>query len=175
MQNKIKISQDELYKYLCDHDVKVSRIAKLMDVSPSVITECFKHSNNRHGNPRYFSVENIRKLNEALEKFAEQLRSCLVTFGSDKMYTNSCGRVYDPGMIEPLNNLGEMVNLLTLIQRVLGWSKAKKVSVFSIPASKAYGNISESDVAKINAEILAVAGVLDGVEVMPDEKAFKGY
>lgn len=172
---KVKMSQDTLYKYLTDHDVKISRIAELMGMSLAAVVNCFKHSLNSHGYPRSFSVENIGKLNDALQKFVFQLRSSLITFGSDKMYTNKHGRTYDPGMIEPINYMGELLNMTSLIKRLLGWSKTKKLSIFSSPSSKNYGNISESDVTAINAEALSIAGVLENVEVVPDENAFKGY
>ena len=90
------------------------------------------------------------------------------------MYTNKNGRTYDPGMIEPINILGEYLNMTAVIERLLGWSKSKKSNVFAAPTSKNYGNISEDDVNKINMEVLAIIGVLENVEVIPDENAFKG-
>lgn len=174
VQYKTKMSQDAIYKFLTDHDVKISRLADLMGVIPTFVISCFRHNNNSNGNPRYFSKENIEKLNVALQQYSADLRSCVMTFGTDKMYTNKQGRVYDPGMLEPLNQLGEQMNLIGLTSRILGWSKSKKRSVFSSPTSKAYGNISETDIMAINAEILAVAGMLDNVEVVPDDKAFDG-
>lgn len=172
---KVKMSQDELYKYLNEHGVIMSRIAELMGVNSSFVFSSFRHLNNYHGNPRCFSVENIKKLNDALRKFAIQLHLCVMTFGTEKTYTNRLGRTYDPGMIEHLNCLGDLLNLTALVERVLGWNKGKRVSVLTDTMSKAYGNISKSDITKINAEILAVAGVLENVEVVPDENAFKGY
>lgn len=171
----MKMTQDELYKYLTEHDVKVSRIAELMGVIPQMVISCFRHNKNHNGNPRYFSVESIGKLNDALPKLAIQLRQCVMTFGTDKMYSNKYGRTYDPGMIEQFNYLGELMNLTNLVKRILGWSRSKKNSVFCSPKSKAYGNITKDDVTKVNAEILAVAGVLEGVEVVPDVNAFDGY
>ena len=171
---KVKMTQDALYKYLTDHDVKISRIAELVGLAPHCVISYFRHNNNSNGNPRYFSTENIHKLNEALPKLAMQLRYSLITFGSDKMYTNRHGRVYDPGMIEPLNELGELMNLTGLTGRLLGWSKFKKMSVFSSPTNKAYGNISESDIMAINTEIVSVAGVLENVEIVPDDNAYDG-
>lgn len=173
-QQKMKMSQDQLYKYLNDHDVKVIRLAELMGKTPSVIISNFRHHKNAHGNPRRFSVENIRQLNEALHVIARELRGCVLSFGTDQMYTNKHGRTYDPGMIEPMNRLGELMNMTGMTQRLLGWNNLKKLNTFSNPSSKAYGNISEADVMTINAEVLAVAGVLEGLEVVPDENAFDG-
>ena len=170
----MKMSQDQLYKYLTDHDVKVIRLAELMGKTPAVIISNFRHHKNAHGYPRRFSVENIRQLNEALQAIARELRGCVLTFGTDQMYTNKHGRTYDPGLIEPLNRLGELLNLTALVNRLLGWNKGKKTSILTDKISKAYGNISEADVMTINAEVLAVAGVLEGVEVVPDENAFDG-
>lgn len=170
----MKMSQDDLYKYLNEHDVKVSRIAELMGKTPQAIISNFKHHKNAHGYPRRFSVENIRLLNEALAVIARELRGCVMTFGTEQKYTNKHGRTYDPGMIEPMNRLGELMNMTGLVERLLGWSKGKKLAVFSTPASKAYGNISEADVKTINKEVLEVSGVLEGMEVVPDENAFDG-
>lgn len=172
---KMKMSQDALYKYLNDHDVKMTPIAKLMGVVPEVVMSCFKHHMNHNGNRRSFSVENIAKLNDALPQLAKDLRSCVMTFGTDKVVTNRRGVTYDPGMLEPMKELGKVMNVMALIERLLGWSKPKKRSVFNSPTNRAYGNITEQDVAIINKEILEVAGVLGNIEVVPDVNAFEGY
>lgn len=171
---KIKPSQDALYRFLLEHDVIISRLAELMGIGSSTIFSCFRHSKNRHGNPCYFSVENIEKLNKALCLIAEELRNNIIIFGSDKLYTNKHGRTYDPGMIEPLSRLGRLVNITKMTGRLLGWTKSKKESVFCTPSSKNYGNISEADVMKINAEVMLVAGILERTEVVPDERAYDG-
>lgn len=167
---KIKPSQDALYRFLLEHDVKVSRLAEFMDMTPQNAISCFRHIKNRHGNPRYFSVENIGKLNNALCLIAEELRNSIIMFGSDKLYTNKHGRTYDPGMIESLNRLGRLVNITKMTGRILGWKKSKKDNIFSDPSSKNYGNISETDVMKINTEVMSVAGVLERTEIIPDER-----
>lgn len=171
---KMKISQDALYKYLNEHDVKLIRIADLMGNTPSMVVSNFRHHNNARGYPRRFSVENIRKLNDALQVIASELRGCMLTFGTDQLYTNKHGRTYDPGLIKPLNRIGELLHLTSFINRLLGWNEGKKKSVLADKISKAYGNISEADVMTINAELLAIAGVLEGVEVVPDDNAFNG-
>lgn len=167
---KMKISQDALYKFLLEHDVIILRLAELMGIGSSTIISCFRHSKDRHGKPRYFTVENIEKLNNALCLIAEELRNNIIMFGSDKLYTNRHGRTYDPGMIEPLNKLGKLVKLTRMICRILGWTKSKKESVFCIPSSNIYGNISETDIMKINTEVMSVAGILERTEVIPDER-----
>lgn len=172
-QQKMKMSQDKLYEFLTAHDVKVIRIAELMGKTPAVIISNFRHHKNAHGNPRRFSVENIAQLNEAIAVIAKELRTCVLTFGTSKKYTNKHGRTYDPGLVEPMKRMGELLNLTSLTNRLLGWSKVKKETILSDASSKAYGNISETDVMAINAEVLAIAGVLEGVEVVPDDNAFE--
>ena len=169
---KVKMSQDSIYDYLTKHGVIISRIGELMGMEPSSVISCFKHHLNPRGIPRHFTVRGIAKLNDALQVLVGELRSHVVVFGSDKVYTNKHGRTYDPGMIEPLNELGKYMNLMSLTNRLLGWNQRKKLNVFSSPATKNYGNISESDVNAINAEVLSVAGVLEGVEVVPDDDAY---
>lgn len=171
----MKMSQDALYKYLTDHDVKVIRIAELMGKTPASIISNFRHHANAHGNPRRFSVENCRQLTEALHVIASELRRCVMTFGTEKMYTNKHGRTYDPGLVQPMKRVGELLSLTSLVYRLLDWKEGKKMNILCSPSCKVYGNISEDDVMKINAEVLAVAGVLENVEVVPDENAFDGY
>lgn len=170
----LRISQDELYKYLKEHDVKMSRVAEEMGMAPATVTSCFQHRNNRHGNPRHFTVENVKKLNISLCALSEKLRSCVLKFGTDKMYTNKHGRTYDPGMIEPINRLGEFLNMTAVMERLLGWSKSKKANVFTSPSIKNFGNISEEDVNAINMEIISVASFFESVEVVPDKNTLNG-
>lgn len=173
-QQKIKMSQDELYQYLNDHDVKVIRLAELMGKTPAVIISNFRHHANAHGNPRRFSVENCRQLTDALHVIASELRGCVMDVSKEKEDTNKHGRTYYPTMIKPINRVGEILNLTHLVERILGWNKGKRTSVLSDSNSRAYGNVSKSDVLLINIEIASVAGVLDLVEVVPDKEAFDG-
>ena len=55
------MSQDELYKYLKEHDVKISRIADEMNIGTSTVSACFNHSRNRYGNPQRFTMDNTIK------------------------------------------------------------------------------------------------------------------
>ena len=174
-KNITKISQDTLYKYIREHDVKISRIADAIGMDQGSVSACFLHLNNRHGHPKSFTVENIAKLNEGLRTFAIKLRGCMLQFGTEKMYTNKHNRTYDPGMIEPINKLGEYLNMAAVMERLLGWNKNKKLNVFSNKASKIYGNISQKDVDALNMEIISIASFFDSVEVVPDDNAFDGY
>ena len=167
MEGKIKVSQDTLYRYLLDHNVKVIRFAELMGTTESYIHLCFKHQGGRGTYVRTFSAPMIAKLNGAMLQVANELRGCVLTFGSDKTYTNSHGRTYDPGLIEPMKHVGDFLMLTGLTQRILGWSESKKENVLVTKTSKAYGNISREDVDRINAELLSVAAVLESYEVVP--------
>lgn len=168
------MSQDQLYKYITEHDVKFSRLAEQMGISPTAVSSYFRHLPNMHGNLRTFSVDNIKKLNDAIRGFSQELRACLLHFGTGQMYTNKHGRTYDPGMIEAINRLGKYINTTALLCRMLGWSKSKKANVFGASTSKNYGNISQEDVDVLNVEVMSVAGFLENVEVVPDENAFDG-
>lgn len=171
---RMKMSQDKIYEFLTAHDVKVSRIAELMGKTPQAIISCFRHHNNAHGYPRRFSVENIRQLNDALAEIARELRGCMLEFDTS-VEPNSRGVKYDKGLIDPINHLGKLLNMTSMLERLLGWTKNKKLAVFSTPSSKIYGHISENDATIINIEVNAIAGVLESVEVVPDENAFEGY
>ncbi|MBR5395801.1 MAG: hypothetical protein IK144_12095 [Bacteroidaceae bacterium] len=154
-----------------DHNIKLVRIAEIMGVSEASVNSCFRHHNDVHGNPRSFTRYNIRKLNVALEQMADELRGCMLTFGSDRTFTNMRGSTYDPALIEPIKRIGNLLNLTALVSRVLGWNQNKKENTLVSPSSKNYGNISKADADRINAELLAVAGVLSSYEVVPDESS----
>lgn len=164
--NKIQVTQDILYKYLVDHDIKLVRLAEMIDKDPDVVTSCFKHRNDMHGVPRSFSGNNIIRINDAMPRLADEIRKCMIVFGSPQVYTNKFGSTYDPGMIEPLKKLGQYLNITGLTARLLGWSKNKKASVLCRPNALNYGNISESDIVAINTEILSIAGVLSSYELV---------
>ena len=166
---KVKVSQDTLYQFMLAHDVKMTRLAQLIGKSDDVVTSCFKHHKDVHGNPRRFNREHIKAINEALPQLAQELQARLLTFGSEQTFTNTHGRTYDPALIEAINNLGTYLNVTGMMTRLLGWTKGKKSAVFCQPSSKAYGNISEQDMITINNEVLAVAGVLSNYEVVADD------
>ena len=168
---KIKVSQDALYSYLTEHDVKLSRLAELMGKTLPVVSSCFLHHKDMQGRPRYFTRQNVEVINQVLPQIAAELRSLLLTFGSDQVRTNSRGRTYDPALIEPLKAIGQYMNLTALVERVLGWNKHKKEAILVTPSNKTYGNISEADVLAINNELLSVAGVLSSYEVVPDSES----
>ena len=92
----------------------------------------------------------------------------MLKFDRQRAVTNSRGTAYDRGLVEPMKAIGRLLNLTALTERVLGWSKKKKDSIIVSPTSKVYGNITEADAAAINTELLTVAGVLAGYEVVPD-------
>lgn len=171
-QKKMQMLQDDLYQYLTDHDVKLSRLAELMGKSLPVLNSAFRHHKNNAGYERNFSVENIALLNQSLPLLADELRQCLLTFGSDLTFTNKRGTTYDPALIEPIKQLGRYLNLVTLTERILGWNKTRKRNVLADTHSKVYGCISQFDMMTLNAELLSIAGVLEGTEVIPDDDAY---
>ena len=163
---KIQVTQDALYEYLLAHDVKMSRLAEMIGVVPEVVLSCFKHHCDWHGRPRKFNAKHIASINEALPRLADELKGCLLMFGSDRTYTNRFESTYDPALVEPLKGLGHYLNLTGLLTRVLGWSASKKNAVISRPNGRMYGCISQDDVTAINTEILSIAGVLANYEII---------
>jgi len=169
---KVKVSQDKLYEYLKAHDVKLVRIAELMGKSLSVVSSCFLHHKDVHGKPRCFSVENIELLNKALPVIAEEMRGCLMTFGSPKTFKNSWGFTYDPALVEPMKRVGRYMSIGPLTERLLDWSRSKCKNTLNDLNGPVCGNIMEGDVMSINTELIAVAAVLEKYEVVPDEDAY---
>lgn len=166
---KTKVSQDFLYKYLTEHNVTISQFARLMGVSVGIVSGSFHHDLDRHGKPLKFSRANIEKLNAALQTLADQLRQATITFGSEQTFTNSRGTTYDPGTREAVLRLSDYFKISYFMERVLGWKDGKRKMILVTPSSKVYGQVSQDDVNRINAELLSVAGVLSSYEVVPDE------
>lgn len=167
---KVKVSQDVLYQFLKEHDITKVIIAKKMGVSESIVGGCFRHVLNRHGKPLSFSKANLVKLNDAIQQIADDLRNCVITFGSSEMFTNKRGTTYDPGTLETIHEIGNYFVLNQLTERLLGWSKTRCGMVVSIKSSPVYGNVTEDNVNRINAELLSVAGVLSSYEIVSEEK-----
>ena len=166
---KIKISADTLYMYLVDHDITITRLSDYMGVSNGIVMGCFRHNPNKQGNPLSFSAANIKRMNEAIMRIAEDMRKGLLVFGTEQTYTNRHGAVYDPGLVSSVKqHLGKFFKLRNLTERVLGWNGGKYNLTISSPKSKIYGNISKDDADRLNAELLAVAGVLSSYEVVAD-------
>ena len=166
---KSKISQDTLYEYLKEHGISDSCIARHMGVRQCHVNSTFLHHKDNFGVPRKFSERMLPKLNNALWSIADELRQSVIEFGTDQMETNRLGTTYDPGTIPAIKNLSNYLNLTHLCKRVLGWSKERKDATLSGPSTKRYGHISADDVARINAELLSVAGMLSGIEVVADD------
>lgn len=159
--DKVIVTQDFLFEYLTQHNVNMKRLSELMGVSNAIVMFCFRHDLNRHGKPQKFSASNIEKLNNALPQLAQQIRGAVMTFTSDQ--------TYDRDMVPYVNALQRWFKLGGFLQRVLGWSLSKKEAVLCSPAAKSYGNITADHVARINAEILAVSGMLGGIQVAANE------
>lgn len=168
---KVKVSTDTLYKYLVEHDFTISLLGDYMGIRNGVLMGCFRHNLDRHGKPRSFSQANVERMNDALVCIVEDMRKHVLVFGTDQRFTNNRGTTYDPGQIESIKQgIGKFFKMRGLTERVLGWNRTKYNFTLSAPGSKIYGNISREDVDRLNAELLAVAGVLSGYEVIPDEK-----
>lgn len=168
--SKVKVSSDFLYARLMDHDIIISMIATRMGVSKSIVRDCFQHRLNRHGKPLKFSQANIARLNTAIGQIAKELRECLIPFGSNQTFTNQWGKVYDPGVMPAFNKIASYFNMTALTNRLLGWKKSKRNTVFCV-SSGIYGHVTKEDVDSINAELLAVAGILESIEVVADDDA----
>lgn len=166
--DKILITQDTLYKFLINHDVKLVRLAELSGMSETSIHVCFKHYPLPSGQPRLFTRQALELLNEALEVMAEDLRGCLLQFGTEQVFTNQRGNTYDPGLLEPMKRIGKYLNLTAVVNRVLGWNKRKKENILVTPSSKVYGCISREDAERINEELLLVSGAMMSYELVSE-------
>jgi len=171
---KIQVSQDFLYDYLKEHSFIITVLSTYMGISESIVRGCFHHDLNRLGRPMSFSAANIAKLNEALNAIADNLRRCVLTFGSDQAFINQRGTAYDPGLVEQIKNgMGKFFKMKGMTERVLRWNKTKCYTTLAVRKSPMYGKVSREDADRLNAELLSVAGVLSSYEVVeqnPDKQ-----
>ncbi len=162
---KAKMNQDELYQYLLSHNLTIKRLGELIGQCDTIMSSAFKH-HKMNGKPLYFSAVRLTRINEALPVMADEITSRLLKFNPENNISPLPNRRYDPGCVDQLRRVGDYFNIKGLTARVLGWTKAKKESVFT-SVSKGYGHITEADVTAINTELLAVAGVLRAIEIVP--------
>lgn len=169
MVQKEPIVQDDLYKFLLMHDVKISRLAEMIGMKkPEPLLSCFKHHNDWHGRPRKLNADHIAALNEAMPRLAEYLLNCRLKFDAERAKTNTWGSTYDKGLVEPIKLIGSYLNITKMLKRVAGWNNGKKCAVLSRPNGKMFGCITKADAVAINQELLAVAGVLEKYELVAD-------
>lgn len=166
---KKKVTSDELYKFLTDHHIIISKVSEVMGASHSIVSRSFKHGLDRLGKPIKFSPANLLKLNMAIGQIAAELRTMEIKFGSDQTYTNQRGSTYDPATVEAIQQLGDYFNLKGMTHSVLGWNETRKRTTLSIKNSPVYGNITKDDVERINMEVLSVISTLDSIEVVAHE------
>ena len=170
---KVQVTSDTLYQYLLEHNFTISLLSKYMGVSNGIVCNSFQHVPNRLGKPMKFSAANLERLNAALPQIADDLRRATITFGSDQTFTNSWGNTYDPATREAVLAVGNYFKITPFLFRVLGWKKGKRDMILVSTKSPVYGQVSQDDVNRINAELLSVAGVLSSYEVVeqnPDKQ-----
>ncbi len=166
MMKKTRVSTDKLYKFLNEHDFTAYVLSEYMGVSESIVRGCFRHDLNRHGKPLQFSDENLAKINEALPRIAADLRRCVLVFGSDRTFTNRCGTVYDPAVVDQIKaGMSRFFNMRALTKRVLGWNTQKCGARLASEGNGTYGHVSREVCDSLNDELLAVAGVLENYDV----------
>lgn len=166
---KAKVSPDWLYDYLQERNFIISVLSKRMGVSNGIVCNSFKHVLNRLGKPIRFSAANLARLNAALPVIADELCGRVITFGSEETFTNQWGNTYDPATLDGVMAVGDYFKLTPFLERVLGWKKGKRDMILVSRNSPVYKQVSEEDVNRINAELLAVAGVLSSYEVVEKE------
>ena len=175
MEQKLQVTSDTLHAYLTEHGVTITRLSEITGVSVPTINSCFLHHKMADGTPRRFTAKILEKLNAALVQMSADIRGCLLTFGSERTFTNQRGKTYDPALVDAIKNgAGRYFNVNKLCENVLGWNKSKKHNVLETVTGKAYGCISKEDADRLNAELLSVAAVLSSYEVVeqnPDKDA----
>lgn len=158
---KSTMNQDELRDFLNAHNMTKKRLGELIGQPDTVLSSAFNHF-VVNGKPLYFSAERLARINEALPVMADEITARLMHFSGDGRFDKACA--------EQLRAVGDYFNLTKFTKRLLGWSKSKKDAVLS-PVHPGYGHVKKTDVTAINTELLAVAGVLREMKIVPMEGA----
>ena len=172
-EEKEQITQDQLYQFFTDHNLKLVRLAELTGLSEASINVCFKHSPGTNGQPRVFTRRAVRKINAALEIMAQEIKSCRLDFESNKVKPNQRGKVYAPGLLEPIKTkIGYYFNITKMVEGILGWNYIKKHNVLDSNTGKAYGCITKDDADRLNLELMIVSNMLACCEVVAEQDRY---
>jgi hypothetical protein len=168
--DKVQVSQDQLLQFITEHNIKLARLSELTGLSDASITSCFNHQLINGGVPRSFTAKSVEKINAALEQIATELRGCLLTFGSERTFTNQRKKTYDPALVEPIRTgIARYFKINQFLWRVVGWNLTRKHNVLETNTGKAFGCITKEDADRINTELLSVMGVLNSYQVVADK------
>lgn len=165
MEEKIQISQDELYQFLLEHNMIITRLGELIGLGIGSMVGCFKHL-LANGEPRYFTRQSIAKINEALPQIAFEVERRRVVFNMANNQGKKKKSMFDPGCVEQLREVGQWFKVDALCQRVLGWKPVKSRKVLFAPSSTMYGHITPDDVRRINEELMFVSYWMQRHEVV---------
>ena len=167
MEEKIQISQDDLYQFLLEHNMIITRLGELIGLGIGSMSACFKHM-LANGEPRYFTRQSIAKINEALPQIAFEVERRRVVFNMANNVGKQKKSAFDPGCVEQLKEVGQWFKVDALCQRVLGWKPVKSRKVLFAPSSTMYGHITPDDVRRVNEELMFVSFWLQRHEVVAD-------
>lgn len=166
--DKIKVSQDELKRFLEAHHFVRVAIAKKMGVSESIVGNCFEHVLSRHGKPLSFSKKNIELMNFALQQIAEELSASKLKCSNEEEAATKRFINDDPAIIGSLRKISEYIKLRGLTAKVLGWGTRKCESNINLKESNPRVHLKKEEIELINNEIMTVAGTLANWEVVAD-------
>ena len=167
--DKIKVSQDKLKIFLDGHNFIMAALAKKMGVTEVLVSVCFRHKLNRHGNPLSFSKKNIELLNLALQQISDELIDCKLKCSNEDESASKRFINDDPAIIESLRRIGEYIKLRGLTEKVLGWNKKKCEDNICLNSSNPHVHISREDLERISTTVLSIAATLAQWEVVADE------
>lgn len=171
MEQKITITQDELYEFLLAHNIVTIRLGEMIGLAEVSLSSCFKHHKNNDGRPRYFTRRQVEAINEALPRLSYEVARRRIVFNPANNTSKSAKRVFDPGCVPQFKAVGEYFNLSALTVRVLGWNKRKKDIVINSPSNGSYGHITPDDVKLINDELDYVSYWLSTRQVLQNDSS----
>lgn len=168
----IEINQDQLRDILKENGIKLTALCEATGFSSGFLSSAFNHTTDRYGEPTAFSDAGIDRLNQALPQLAQRILALAPVFGSEGNLKVRRDKIYDPACVEQFKNLGKVVSLVYICEQVLGWKESKRVNTLTAK-QKAYGNITEGDVLKVQLALQGIVGVLNSLHIIYNVKKEK--
>lgn len=165
--DKEQISQDELYQFMTDHNLIITRLGELIGLGIGSMSACFNHF-LANGEPRYFTRQSVAKINQALSQIAFEVERRRVVFNTAVNADKQKKKVFDPGCVAQFKALGTHFKVDAMCQRVLGWKAVKVRKVLFAPSSTMHGHITQEDVRRMNDELQFVSFWLQHREVVAE-------
>lgn len=161
----------KFYEWMKDSGIKLKPLAQASGIDKGTLSSLFNRNRNWRGSERRFTPALVTALNEALPKLAGILVRAHVYYDLTQEVKKRTG-CYDPScMVRLKEEVAPIIDITTLVEKYLGWTRAKRNNVFTNRNSHVYGNITREDVQRINDTFDALAKKLMEFHIVMPEYA----